>query len=90
MSKGLRSFLAYLAAYLDESPQRRAALVDYYRKQTGEELHRGNLSRYLAMKNEPRGDALIVFMLYLRAAGELRGGGKGEPLFIYTRPELVK
>ncbi len=91
MTKGSRSFLSYLRAYLDERPaERRRELIAFYQAKTGDELHRGNLARYLALKNEPGMDATIVFINFLWQAGELKRGKKDGAAFTYARPEILK
>lgn len=90
MTKGSRSFLSYLRAYLDEAPGRRRELIAFYHAKTGEELNSGNLARYLALKNEPGLDVTIVFLNFLHQAGELKPGKKGGPVFTYARPEILK
>ncbi len=90
MTKGSRSFLSYLRAYLDEQPGRRRELIAFYREKTGANLNSGNLARFLALQNEPRMDATIVFLNFLHQAGELKPGKKGGPVFTYARPEILK
>ncbi len=90
MSGATRTLLRYLRAYLDEKPDRRAQLHKFYREKMKLELNSGNLSRHLSMQSEPRMSATLVYIAFLRRAGELIPGKKGEAIFSYARPELLK
>lgn len=90
MSGATRTLLKYLRGYLDEKPGRRGELMKFYREKMRAPLNSGNLARHLALSSEPKMSAGLIYVAYLRRAGELVPGKKDEAVFSYLRSELLK
>ncbi len=88
MTKATRGFLSYLKQYLAKSPGLRVDLCAYHQKVTGRQLYRHNLTRYLALENQPTMDTALVLMTWLQAQGELSPAAIG--LFRYRHPEWLR
>ncbi len=90
MTKSSRALLYYLAQYVGTNNGRRQALCALHKKRTGQVLNPGNLSRHLALQNQPLMDTTLVYISFLHEAGELTAGKPGEGIFFFTHPEWLR
>lgn len=85
MTNATQTLLRYLRAYVDEKTGRRAELQKFFEQKVGKPLNDGNLSRHLNLKHIMDADTTLVYIGFLRDAGELLPGPKGGPVFTYKR-----